>query len=243
MKKFVVIMISALVLFTFLMLNYLVWDKENLQKQRETDKVEQDWLRGQNRILATTVEDLEQANSKLEKETKNQKEKIDDLESQMQLSQQREANNIAQIEEQLEILNLYKNLMGDNVRDTVENWFLLINQKKFDDSFGLLGEKFTILGKKYDKSAYIELISAIDSITIAEKSENITNEPFTIIENVEPEVIQAQVLVQAYVIESKKESLPGIIDGINLLEFSLSYNHISKNWVILSVITKNSGNP
>ncbi len=87
MKKFVVIMISALVLFTFLMLNYLLWDKENLQKQRETDKVEQDWLRGQNRILTTTVEELEQANSKLEKEIKEYKDNIDDMESRIKLFQ------------------------------------------------------------------------------------------------------------------------------------------------------------
>ncbi len=243
MKKFVVIMISALVLFTFLMLNYLVWDKENLQKQRETDKIEQDWLRGQNRILTTTVEDLEQANSKLEKETKDQKEKINVLESQMQLSQQREVNNQVQIGKQSEYLYLYKNLLGESIRATVENWFSLINQKRHQESFDLLAENYTIHGKKYDKDSYIEVISAIDSITIAEKSEDISNEPFSIIENAEPEVIQAQVVVNAYIIDSKQESLPDFVDGINLLEFSLIYNHTSKNWVILSVITKNSGNP
>ena len=49
MKKFVIVIISIVVLFSFLMLNYLVWDKENLQKQRESDRLEQDWLKGQNR--------------------------------------------------------------------------------------------------------------------------------------------------------------------------------------------------
>ena len=40
MKKFVVVMITILVLFVFLMLNYLLWDKENLLKQSESDKLE-----------------------------------------------------------------------------------------------------------------------------------------------------------------------------------------------------------
>ena len=65
MKKFVVVMISVIVLFVFIMLNYLVWDKEKLQNQRESDRIEQDWLRGQNRILSTTVSELEEANKKL----------------------------------------------------------------------------------------------------------------------------------------------------------------------------------
>lgn len=68
-------MIAAIVLFVFLMLNYLVWDKERLQNQRESDKIEQDWLRGQNRILSTTVNDLEQANKKLEEEVAYQKQR------------------------------------------------------------------------------------------------------------------------------------------------------------------------
>lgn len=243
MKKFVVIMISALVLFTFLMLNYLVWDKENLQKQRESDKVEQDWLRGQNRILTTTVEELELANSKLEREVKEHKEKISDLESQMQLLQQREVSSLTQIEEQKEIINLYKSLMGDDIRNTLDNWFQLINQKNYSESFNFFGEKFTILGKRYDKAAYIELVSAIDSITIAEKSENMKDEPFIILENAEPEIVKAQIVVQAYIIEEKKTSLPGMADGINILEISLSYNSTTKNWVIISIIAKNSGNP
>ena len=34
---------------------------------------------------------------------------------------------------------------------------------------------------------------------------------------------------QAYIIDEKKASLPGIDDGVNVLEFSLNYNKISKN--------------
>ena len=67
MKKFVIVMIAILVLFVFLMLNYLLWDKENLLKQSEHDKIEQDWLRGQNRTLQATVNEQEQTIKALEK--------------------------------------------------------------------------------------------------------------------------------------------------------------------------------
>jgi thymidylate synthase len=52
------------------MLNYLLWDKENLQKQSATDKIEQDWLRGQNRTLQTTVDEQEAAINQLTNENK-----------------------------------------------------------------------------------------------------------------------------------------------------------------------------
>ena len=61
MKKFVIVMITIMILFVFLMVNYLLWDKENLLKQTESDKIEQDWLRGQNRTLQATVNEQEQA--------------------------------------------------------------------------------------------------------------------------------------------------------------------------------------
>ena len=93
MKKFVIVMIAAIVLFVFLMLNYLVWDKERLQNQRESDKIEQDWLRGQNRILSTTVNDLEQANKKLEEEVAYQKTEISNLEA-MPCRQIKEVNDL-----------------------------------------------------------------------------------------------------------------------------------------------------
>ena len=61
MKKFVTVIISFLILFIFLTLNYLLWDKENLLKLRDNDRIEQNWLRGQNLSLQNTVEQLERS--------------------------------------------------------------------------------------------------------------------------------------------------------------------------------------
>lgn len=242
MKKFVVIMISALVLFTFLMLNYLLWDKENLQKQRESDKIEQDWLRGQNRILTATVDELEQANAALEKEVAGYKDKINDLEYRINLLQQREANFIKRTDELNQILNLYKTLLSDEVREIINDWFLSINRKEYNDSYGFLSEDFTFLGKKIDKTEYMEMISAIDLIEIAEGSGDMADGPFTVNENNEPEIISVQVVVQAYIKDEQKADMPGVDDGTNVLEFRLRYNRLSKKWAILSIVSKNSGN-
>lgn len=83
MKKFVIVMITILVLFVFLMVNYLLWDKENLLKQTESDKIEQDWLRGQNRTLQSTVNEQEQAIKALEKEKNQLSTRISGLEQEL----------------------------------------------------------------------------------------------------------------------------------------------------------------
>jgi len=242
MKKFVVIMISALVLFTFLMLNYLLWDKENLQKQRETDKIEQDWLRGQNRILTATVEELEQTTAKLEKEVKEYKDRVTTLEGQLQLYRQRENDNIEKIAQLSAIVKLYKTLLGDSVKETIDNWLSAINRKEYEESFRYLGEGFTFSGRKYDKTSYINMISAIDSIIIAGDAGNAADEPFKIIEDGDYDNINARVVVQAYIIDEIKDNIPGMDDGINIMEFKLKYNTSSNKWEILSIVTKYTGN-
>ncbi len=238
MKKFVVIMISAIVLFVFLMLNYLVWDKENLQKQRESDRIEQDWLRGQNRILSTTVEDLEQANKKLENEIASNKNEISDLEERLRSASLKEANNLQEIQKQAEALNTFKGLMEDDVKQVTEKWFLNITQKNYSDSISFLDEDFTLWGESYTEKEYTDLISKIESISIAEEGNSAQKSTFTVFEDGEPHIVRASLLVNAYIAKDAEKSLPHLVDGLNTLEVGFIYNSESKNWVIMHVITK-----
>ena len=238
MKKFVIVMIAAIVLFLFLMLNYLVWDKENLQNQRESDKLEQDWLRGQNRTLSSTVNELEQINKKLEGEIASQKEEISDLELMLRSAKQNEANNLQEIQKQTEALNTFKSVMEDDVKKVTENWFLSITQKSYHDSLAFLDKDFTLWGQPYEENEYIEFISNIESISIAKENSSTQGDVFTIIYGGEPHVIQANLLVEAYIAEDAKKNLPNLVNGSNTLEVGFIYNSESKTWVIMYVITK-----
>ncbi|NLE26249.1 MAG: hypothetical protein GX625_13070 [Clostridiaceae bacterium] len=238
MKKFVIVMIAAIVLFLFLMLNYLVWDKENLQNQRESDKLEQDWLRGQNRTLSSTVNELEQINKKLESEIASQKEEISDLELKLRSARQKEANNLQEIQKQTEALNTFKSVMEDDVKKVTENWFLSITQKSYHDSLAFLDKDFTLWDQPYEENEYIEFISNIQSISIAKENSSTQGDVFTIIYGGEPHVIQANLLVDAYIAEDAKKNLPNLVNGSNTLEVGFIYNSESKTWVIMYVITK-----
>lgn len=238
MKKFVVVMISAIVLFVFLMLNYLVWDKERLQNQRESDKIEQDWLRGQNRILTATVDELEEANKKLQEEVASQKKEISDLEEKLRDARQKEANYLQEKQRQIEALDTFKSIMKENVKEIAQKWFSSITQKAYHDSFAFLSKDFTLWGKSYEEKEYIDLISNINSISLAEKSGSRQDAVFTVLSGGEPDVIQATLMVDAYIEGEAKEILPHLVNGINTLEVGFVYDKDKESWVILYVITK-----
>ncbi len=238
MKKFVIVMIAAIVLFLFLMLNYLVWDKENLQNQRESDKLEQDWLRGQNRTLSTSVNELEQANKKLESEISSKKEEISDLELKLRSARQKETNNLQEMQKQTEALNTFKSIMEEDVKRVTEKWFLSITQKSYTDSLTFLDEDFTLWNQLYEENEYIEFISNIQSISIAKESNSTKEGVFTIIYGGEPHIVQANLLVEVYITENAQKNLPHLVNGINTLEVGFIYNSESKTWVIMYVITK-----
>ncbi len=238
MKKFVIVMIAAIVLFVFLMLNYLVWDKEKLQNQRESDKIEQDWLRGQNRILSTTVNDLEQTNKKLEEEVASQKKEISDLEANLRAAKLKELNDLHEKQKQTEALNVFKSIMKEDVKRVTEKWFSSITQKSYPESLTFLDKDFTLWGQSYEEKEYIDFISNINSISLADDSNSSKEDNFTILYGGEPHVVQASLLVNAYIAEDTQKKLPNLVNGFNTLEVGFIYNSEGKSWVILYVITK-----
>ena len=162
MKKFVIFLISALVIFVFFMLNYLVWDKENLQNQRDSDKIEQDWLQGQNRILNSTVEELEKTVAQLEDDISEQKSKIIVLDEGLRISRQQQSASGRTIIEQENALNLYKSFLADDLKSTTEEWFLSISQKRYEDSIAFLDKEFKYFGEKYVEEDFIKVAHWID---------------------------------------------------------------------------------
>jgi hypothetical protein len=238
MKKFVVVMISFLVLFVFLMLNYLLWDKENLLKQRDTDKIEQDWLRGQNRTLQTTVEELEQDIKALDKLNDEQRDKIVDLEQQVRLALQRENDYLKELQVKDAALRDFKSFMGDELNIVAVQWFTDISKDRIGESFTLLDEGATLWGKIYSKEEYIKFISAIQAISIKEEQKESDIKSLTILEDQgEPYVIKTQIQVEVSIKEEHREAFKDMGNGNNTLEVIFRYDPDTANWGILSVST------
>lgn len=243
MKKFVIVMISLLVLFVFLIVNYLLWDKENLLKQRDTDKVEQDWLRGQNRTLQTTVEDLEQSVEALKDINDEQKDKIVDLEQKVRLALQNENSNLKEIQLKHEAIGVYKSFMSDKLKNVAIQWFARISKGKLEESYALLDKEAVLWGKSYDLANYTKMISAIEAISAQDEVKEGSEKPFAVLYDSEPYTIKTQIIINMSIKEAEKEKFNGLETGSNTLDITFFYNKDIADWVIKSVDTLKTGKP
>ena len=154
MKKFVIVMIAILVLFVFLMLNYLLWDKENLLKQSEHDKIEQDWLRGQNRTLQATVNEQEQTIKALEKEKDQLQTRIKNLQEELQLINSQIENYRKEISEKGQAINSYKMFTEGLLCQLILDWFDNISSHDHNAAWELMASDHLIFDKQYNREDF-----------------------------------------------------------------------------------------
>jgi hypothetical protein len=243
MKKFVIVMISLLVLFVFLMLNYLVWDKENLLKQRDTDKIAQDWLRGQNTTLQNTVDEQEQTIKTLQDKNSIQENQITGLELQVRLALQREGKNQEDLLNKNDAISLYKLLMEPTLKDVFIQWVSDISKEKLEDSYGFIGADTTLWGKMFTKDLYIQYVSSLKSIELVPDTKD-GPKAFSVVTDQENELeIKAQAIVNVSIKESQQEQFTNLSNGNNTIEVIFRYSKESSKWVISSVTTLDTGKP
>jgi hypothetical protein len=243
MKKFVTVIISFLVLFIFLVINYLLWDKENLLKLRDNDKIQQDWLRGQNLTLQTTVDELEKSVKDMTAQNETQKNKILDLESKVSSALARENENLQTIQVQKNALSQYKSFMKDELQEAAQKWFSDISNNKFEESMKLLDKNFRLWGVSYDNKQYADFVSVFQSIEI-QKEQNDGSESFSIFEDDgDPLEIRTRIAAE---VSLKKDVAPESLSfksGPNTFEMLFRYVPESQSWVIKSVLTIQTGKP
>jgi cell division protein FtsB len=235
LKKFLIIMISLLILFTFLMLNYLLWDKENLMEQRENDKIQQDWLRGQNRTLQSTVEELEQTVNSLENENKNLSNRVSYLEEQLRQANMQIKKNQEEIEKRNEALYDFKTLFREDIETVLENWLDSVNSNKYDQSTEYIDSRTRLWGKYYETEQYLEHIKLIQAITLTEHNDQ---ESFIILnKDTEPYEVQAEVHAKVSLDDSGKNLFGNLKNGNNILIFTFKYDPESSKWVIREIMS------
>lgn len=241
MKKFVVVMISLLVLFVFLMLNYLVWDKENLIKQRDTERLEQDWLRGQNLTLQSTVEELQRSIDFLKSENDTQRNRIVELERQVSEALQKENSNLLEIQEQKEALRYYKSFMEDQIYQVAAQFFSYLSSENTEESWAFLDKGCQLWGKSCSYDQYIELISGIKTIEIKEDKTSEIKSFLLLADQGTAYEIKTQILVEVSLHEEKE--FTHLDSGENTLEVIFTYNTETAHWAISSLTTLKVGKP
>lgn len=263
MKKFVIVMISFLVLFVFLMLNYLLWDKENLQKQSATDKIEQDWLRGQNRTLQTTVDEQEAAINQLTKENKSQEQRIADLERQLNQYKLLQESASQQVDTLTQAVNEYRMFTRDTLKGMTNSWFSTINEARHEDAMVFFADSTKLFGKQLNREQYPVDMASIGSISFVVNEEK-PEASFTVLKGssgiyevraeavVELKAAAAEEEEAAMLSDEKaqdedgtqadnpetKTALPfeGLSEGANSLRLTYLYSPEEQKWVIIDVV-------
>lgn len=247
MKKFALVMITILVLFLFLMLNYLLWDKENLLKQSESDKLEQDWLRGQNRTLQSTVDEQEQTIKTLEEEKKELQTRISNLEQALKLANSQAEGYRNAIAGKDQVIGNYKLLMEDMLCRLTLDWFECIGKRNYEAAWELMDANCLVFGNRYSREDFFRYLEAIHSITLARAAEGEdetdgrksdgTGYAFRILEKYgsDYEVI-AVVHAEVAVDQKQADVVKDWVQGTNWLQMNFRLDPDNQKWVISGIL-------
>ncbi|HHV99739.1 MAG TPA: hypothetical protein GXX36_09240 [Clostridiaceae bacterium] len=231
MKKLVLILVSALIIFTFIALNYLIWEKENMDKDIENLKYLN--LNSNSRINAyeRDIKNLEEQLKLLKEELSKQEENNKLLEEdKLQLEKE-----IAHYTEVLEQKNVTIDALARivNIKELevpIRKWVEAIDTGEYNEAYKLQSKKLIEkenmrnpddLAKKYKNSVKSMKIKDIKFVT----EEIPENKMGNIIFNVEIDV-------------EKNQNVQGnsvFSNGSNSVFFTVDYDAERECWVISDI--------
>ena len=129
MKRFVVIITSLLIIFVFVALNYLLWDRESLVTLRESNQASID-------ALSRINMNLSEENSRLSRQAEEMSGQIEALNEKVKELEEHNQEQQLIIEEQKQfILNLKAHINPEPVKTEAYDWINSISDKNFDKAF------------------------------------------------------------------------------------------------------------
>ncbi len=250
MKKFIVLIISIVFLSVFLMMNYLLWDKDNLIKQQETDKIQQDWLRGQNKAMEANIQELDLEKKALEQNKADLNEQNNSLQRQVRSATDREVSLKRTLSEKIQSIEAMKTSALPLLQQRFSVWMLSVTEGRSADSFLSFSRDFQFLQRvmtEENYNAYVnENIKTLSFQPLPEEGKDgavAAEVPAVevLFERIGNEAADLTVLVrmQIYVSLSPEAdtSGPTLVEGLNTLQVQFVYDTINQKWLIQSVIT------
>ena len=249
MKKFILLIISVIILSVFLMMNYLLWDKDNLLKQQENDKVQQDWLRGQNKALEANISELESQIVTLDKDKASLNEQNNSLQKQVRSAADREVMQKRTISEKLISVESLKTSALPLLQQRFDGWMTAVTEGRVEDSFRWFSRDFQFLQRVLSQEMYNEYVG-LNILYISYKPpvstdadlvESSPTDSEVLFERIGSEAADLTVLVrmQVYVTLKPEADLTSttLINGLNTLQVQFTYDTINQKWLIQSIIS------
>lgn len=237
MKKLIAVVVAVLVLLMFLMVNYLMWDKENLMKKSENDRIEQDWLRGQNRTLQSTIAEQEKEKAILVNENKSLQERLEELSTEVKAYADRENEYIKTIELKKSIVASYKQIAISTLQGITEKWLLDVTSAEYESAFELLATDHRFFGRKMTRDVFDAYLQKnIVSLALVKDESGVETVLFEMAGNESDDLtIRVRTRVDVLLAETKDENVGGLTDGQDVLVITFRYIPDTEKWGILQL--------
>lgn len=236
MKRFVVIITSLLIIFVFIALNYLLWDRESLVTLRESNQASID-------ALSRINMNLSEENSKLTRQAEEMKVQIEELTEKVRELEESNLEQQLVIEEQKQfILDLKTRINPEPVIAEAIDWVNSINEKNFDKAFLKSSALCSFWGNNWTprifSNYFVQNVKDVQLVLNAE-------EPSSSIEVIPYQTpdYNVKVNLRVYVELTEKSIGEYLQQGENIIELDFTYNDRLDQWVIKAVSSEPVASP
>jgi cell division protein FtsB len=231
MKRFVVVVTSLLIIFVFIALNYLIWDRESLVTTREHNQASIDALSRINMTLNEDKNRLEKQIEELNNQIRAGNEKTEELEDKIQSLQ-------SELNEKLQFISVLKTQVNpEPIQNTTIEWIYAIADRNYTVAFLKSESNCRFWDEVWSLKTFSDYFEK--NIALIEPVFDGEEQPQPVIEAAPSDTPdwEMQVLVRVNIELSEDANQEYLKQGQNVLQFLYTYSTRVDQWVITSVST------
>ncbi len=231
MKRFVVIITSLLIIFVFVALNYLLWDRESLLNLGESNQASIDALSRINMSLSEEKNRLTDQNAKLTNQ-------VGELEARMKALEEDALEQRDTISNQSEfILALKMQINPLPVKAAAFDWVSLLFEKAYDRAFLKSEENCSYWDNQWNLRAFTNYF---DQNFQQIQPKLVGEEQQPVIDVFPSRTPDFEMNVTVHIMVELKENAKDeyLEQGENILKLTYTYNDRIEQWLITSVLSE-----
>ncbi|HHW32247.1 MAG TPA: hypothetical protein GXX20_11360 [Clostridiaceae bacterium] len=234
MKKLVLIVVWLLLIAVFVVLNYLIWDREN--KEKDIESLESLNASNSSSIaaLGREINNLETEKKRMESEIFDLKKKISDLEDANKKIEEDNKKNLEIIQRKNEtIYTLIQQSGTKDIEKAIINWVDSINAGNYDEAYKLIrlrpSSNQVLMSPKEFADNYKNSIKSI-------KIESMEFLPEDILDNKKGDIVfKVQFIIEKS--EGFDRSFTDFSEGLNERYITVDYSKEMEQWMISGIFT------
>lgn len=231
MKRFVMIVTSLLILFVFIALNYLLWDRESLVTEGKSNQASIETLTRMNMALNQEKSKLEQQVSDLQKQIEGLEEKIKGLQGDA-VEQKKIVDSRTSF-----IMSMKSHINTEPVREMTLNWIKSIQNQKYPEAFLESGTNCSFWGNNWTLRIFADYFDQnVEQIRLV--MDEVKSQPIIEVVPIKTPDWEMSVYIRVFV-ELKDEAVQDYLKpGENILHLTCTYGERLDKWMITSVFSE-----